>query len=113
MIKFVVKSFFERACACVPGRARPLRLGGSSFRSCFRRMGFIRLLMGLAVEEGRKEGGRDGANERCWLLALASMGKEEGEEEEENRKGAFNMGDPGGSRILTMGRIGMKGSRKS
>ena len=40
------------------------------------------------------------------------MGKE-GEEEEENRKGAFNMGDPGGSRILTMGRIGMKGSRKS
>ena len=47
-------------------------------------------------KEGRREGGRDGANERCWLLALASMGKEGEEEEEENRKGAFNMGDPGG-----------------
>ena len=70
MIKFVVKSFFERAracaCACVPGRARPLRLGGSSFRSCFRRMGFIRLLMGPTAVKGE---GRRGS----LLLALAMM----------------------------------------
>ena len=59
-------------------RAWPLRLGGSSFRSCFRRMGFIRLLMGPAVKEGR--------NERA--LLLASMGRDA-------REGTFNIGEAG------------------
>ena len=63
-----------RVLAC----AWPLWLGGSSFRSCFRRMGFIRLLMGLAVKEGR--------NERA--LLLASMGRDA-------RKGTFNIGGAG------------------